>query len=592
MRSVLFANDYPRALAEYKELQSWADEKGDKQLGFAFQLDQYKLTFDKDKTDENFEKDILELVKDAEANNFKFLKAEALEQLAEYHWKAKNYAAALENYINAYECYSGFTAQEFPHKADFLSQFGGKYYHFRDFRTAKKYFLDALKSIPPNKMSSNISKINTLALCYGFLEEYDSASFYLHKAMDYAVASNSEAWIGFISGNLGNIYKKQNNLDAAIPLFEKNIELDRKHNAKVDLAVSLSEYGAILLSKNEFEKDLQIQKEVLGIIEQKKLYNVTEIISRIYPNVAKAYAANGNIALAYRYLDSANFAKEAEEKSKSAILLSGVQHKIDIEKHISELQKKEAELKHQKLYRNSLLVGFAMLLLLVFFVLKNLSNQKKSNIIISAEKLKSEMLLLNILPAEVAEELKQSGMSEAKQYDNVSVLFTDFVGFTNVSEKLTPKELVAEVHHCFTAFDAIIERNGLEKIKTIGDAYLAVCGMPNEDKEHAKKTVQTALEIMDFVNKREVEGGYFKMRIGINSGPVVAGIVGIKKFAYDIWGDTVNTAARMEQNGENGKVNISGSTYELVKSDFKFVYRGKIAAKNKGEVDMYFVERS
>jgi len=256
MRDVLFANEYSRVLAQYKEFKSWADKKGDKQLGFAFQLNQYKLAFDKDKMDETFEKNILEFVKGAQENNYKYLKAEGLQQLAEYYWKAKNYAAALENYINAYECYSGFTADEFPHKSDFLSQLGGKYYYFRDFRTAKKYFGDAWKSIPEEKKSRNISKINTLALCYGFLEQYDSASYYFHKALDYAVKSNNESWIGFISGNLGNIYKKQNNLNEAIPLFEKNIELDRKHHSMVDLAFSLSEYGAILLSKNEVEKDL------------------------------------------------------------------------------------------------------------------------------------------------------------------------------------------------------------------------------------------------------------------------------------------------------------------------------------------------
>jgi class 3 adenylate cyclase len=171
------------------------------------------------------------------------------------------------------------------------------------------------------------------------------------------------------------------------------------------------------------------------------------------------------------------------------------------------------------------------------------------------------------------------------------VLFTDFVGFTSISEKLTPKELVAEIHYCFTAFDTITERHGLEKIKTIGDAYLAVCGLPNADEQHAKKTVQAAIEIREFINKRFKDGGKFTIRIGINSGSVVAGIVGVKKFAYDIWGDTVNTATRMEQHSINGKINISEATYQLVKNDFTCTHRGKIEAKNKGKVDMYFVEK-
>jgi len=141
-----------------------------------------------------------------------------------------------------------------------------------------------------------------------------------------------------------------------------------------------------------------------------------------------------------------------------------------------------------------------------------------------------------------------------------------------------------------SAFDAIIERNGLEKIKAIGDAYMAVCGLPLPDPFHAKKTVQAAIEIREFIEERKRHEGAFEIRIGINSGPVVAGIIGVKKFAYDIWGDTVNTAARMEQHGEAGTINISQSTYELVKDDYRCNYRGKVAAKNKGEVEMYFVE--
>lgn len=210
------------------------------------------------------------------------------------------------------------------------------------------------------------------------------------------------------------------------------------------------------------------------------------------------------------------------------------------------------------------------------------------------EKQKSDELLLNILPAEVAEELKRKGETTARQFDQVSVLFTDFVGFTTISEHLTPKELVSEIHYCFKAFDAIIEKNELEKIKTIGDAYLAVCGLPQADKQHALKVVQAAIDILEFIKtyqdeRKQLQKEYFEIRIGIHSGPVVAGIVGMKKFAYDIWGDTVNTAARMEQTSEAGKINISGTTYELIKKTYPCSYRGKIKAKNKGEIDMYFV---
>ena len=213
-----------------------------------------------------------------------------------------------------------------------------------------------------------------------------------------------------------------------------------------------------------------------------------------------------------------------------------------------------------------------------------------SNIELTNEKKKSDDLLLNILPPEVADELKQKGNTQAKQFENITIIFTDFVNFTLISENLDPQKLVSELDYYFKGFDEIITRNGLEKIKTIGDAYLAVCGMPHETKNHAKKVIQAAKEIREFTTKRKNNGGLFEIRIGINSGPVIAGIVGSKKFAYDIWGDTVNTAARMEQNSEPGKINISESTYVLAKNDFTYIHRGKIKAKNKGEMDMYFVE--
>jgi class 3 adenylate cyclase len=206
-------------------------------------------------------------------------------------------------------------------------------------------------------------------------------------------------------------------------------------------------------------------------------------------------------------------------------------------------------------------------------------------------KKKSDDLLLNILPEEIAEELKEKGLSEAKLYNNVTVLFTDFVNFTQMTEQLSAKTLVKELHACFTEFDAIIGRYGLEKIKTIGDAYMAVCGLPIDNPDHARNVINAALDIRDFIENRKAQDAPFHIRIGIHSGPVVAGIVGVKKFAYDIWGDTVNMAARMESSSASGKINVSDVTFSLAKDDFHFEARGKVAAKHKGEVTMYFVER-
>lgn len=245
------------------------------------------------------------------------------------------------------------------------------------------------------------------------------------------------------------------------------------------------------------------------------------------------------------------------------------------------------EINKQKLIRNGLLCGLAVFCLfaIVFF--------KQRNRIIK-EKNRSEQLLLNILPAEIAEELKTKGSADAKLIDEVTVIFTDFVEFTQLSEKLSPKELVGEINEIFSMFDNIMQKNGIEKIKTIGDAYMAAGGLPTANSTHAYDVVNAALEIQQYMQEHKVkkaaEGkAIFEIRIGIHSGPVVAGIVGIKKFAYDIWGDTVNTASRLESNGEAGKVNISGSTFALVKDKFTCKHRGKVNVKGKGEIDMYFV---
>lgn len=214
---------------------------------------------------------------------------------------------------------------------------------------------------------------------------------------------------------------------------------------------------------------------------------------------------------------------------------------------------------------------------------------------VEKQKKRSDDLLLNILPEEVAEELKAKGSADAKLIEQVTVLFTDFKGFTKLSEKLSPKELVSEINECFSAFDRIMQKNGVEKIKTIVDSYMAAGGLPTANVTHAFDVVNAALEIQNFMlehnRKRETEGKLFlDIRIGIHSGSVVAGIVGVKKFAYDIWGDTVNIASRMESSGEPGKVNISAATFELVKNKFICTHRGKITAKGKGDIDMYFVE--
>jgi adenylate cyclase len=213
---------------------------------------------------------------------------------------------------------------------------------------------------------------------------------------------------------------------------------------------------------------------------------------------------------------------------------------------------------------------------------------------LNQERAKSDSLLLNILPASVAEELKANNSVSPRHYESASVLFTDFVGFTQIAEGMTPEELIAELDGCFSRFDAIARKHKLEKIKTIGDSYMAVGGVPAANRTHAIDSVLAALEIQRFMmelaeKKKTLNLPCWQLRLGIHTGPLVAGVIGREKFAYDVWGDTVNTASRLESSGVAGRINISGATYEHVKDFFDCEYRGKISAKHKGEIDMYFV---
>ncbi len=252
----------------------------------------------------------------------------------------------------------------------------------------------------------------------------------------------------------------------------------------------------------------------------------------------------------------------------------------------------EKQKEENRLYSIIAVLGFLISWVLLFMYFNYRKHAKR----LAKEKERSDKLLLNILPAEVATELKNTGKAKARKFENVTVMFTDFRNFSIISQDMTPEELVAEIDTCFSEFDAIVTRYGLEKIKTIGDAYMCAGGMPIESSDHAIKVVDAALEIRDFIKRharqRQEQGQQsFEIRIGVHTGPLVAGIVGSSKFAYDIWGDTVNIASRMESSGEPGKVNVSAVTADIVKDHFQLESRGKLPVKKLGDMEQYFVER-
>ncbi len=207
------------------------------------------------------------------------------------------------------------------------------------------------------------------------------------------------------------------------------------------------------------------------------------------------------------------------------------------------------------------------------------------------EKEKTDELLHHILPEDIVNEFKQAGEITPRHYQTVTILFTDFEGFRDITNSLPPGELVEELNEIFGSFDTIIEAYSLEKLKTLGDTYMIGGGLPKECNDHALKVVCAAIDMMEYLEERNKSSKVkWLMRAGINSGSVVAGVVGTNKFTYDIWGDSVNIASRMENSSEPNKINISGSTYNLIKDYFECEYRGKLNVKGKGEEDMYFIK--
>lgn len=291
---------------------------------------------------------------------------------------------------------------------------------------------------------------------------------------------------------------------------------------------------------------------------------------------------------------------EEKQRQEDSIKILNKEQELQVVK--SRAQEIELEAQRAKTNMYLIIAAIALSMLSIIAVLffaraKTLRELEEKNKIIEEEKKRSDELLLNILPAEVMEELKEHGKTKARNYRKATVLFADIKDFTTISEQLSPDELIEALDAYFERFDRVIEKYDIEKIKTIGDAYVCAGGIPVKSEDNPSVVVEAALGFVEEIEnlKRErVAAGkrYFEFRIGIHTGHLVAGVIGIRKFAYDIWGDTVNMAARMQQSSEPNKINISEATYELVKDKFACVYRGKLEAKNKGEIDMYFVEKA
>ncbi len=497
--------------------------------------------------------------------------------------------------------------------------------------------------------------LNNLGIVYSIENETEQALLNFKKSLAINEKIKNKFGAANLLNSIGSIYHKKNDLILALQYYEKGLTIQQEIGDKEGVAISLDNIAALYAQKKEFEKalsyqfkSLAIQEEIndengmiislnnigftyynqakyslaLGYIKRamklsvkrsnaEKIKNAAQSLSNIYTELGNSDLALKNYKLYITMRDSI-----VNQENKKASIKSQLQYEYDKKaatdsiKAVEEKKVVAIQFKQEKTQRYALYGGLGLVLIFAGFIFNRFKITQKQkhiieikeretqeqNIIISKEKKRSEELLLNILPHEIAEELKLNGSAEATLHNQVSILFTDFKGFTQLSELLTAQELIAELNHCFIAFDHIMHKYDIEKIKTIGDAYMAASGLPIANPNHAQNIILAALEIRDFMNnykQQRIQEGkkYFELRIGIHSGDVVAGIVGIKKFAYDVWGDTVNTASRMESSGVVGKVNISEATYNLVKTNFACEPRGFLEAKGKGAMNMYFAEK-
>jgi class 3 adenylate cyclase len=525
--------------------------------------------------------------------------------------------------------------------ANMSSNLGAVHFSQGDDTKAIEYFLQSLKVSEEIKDKLRIATaLQNIGAVYSNKEQTkDMALQYYHRALPLSKQLEDYEAIGTICVNMGEIFMERNNSDSA--LFYYYISLDAYKKAEsLKEAVALNNIGMVYSSLGDYARAIDVQKQAYkkaesldarlemtqSLIGLANTYaehgdlpsaistylkaqdigeeiQVNNELKSTYEGLANAYAKTSDFKKAYQYQSLYSTIKDSlynfEMDKRIQSLTLG--YEIEKKQGAIDLLTKDNALQELSLQRQKIAIYAAgstvfLLLFMAIGIFSRYRYVRKTNRIIEAEKERSERLLLNILPVETAQELKEKGSATPKSYEMVSVLFTDFKGFTIIAEKLTATELLEELNYCFFEFDKIIDRNNLEKIKTIGDAYMCAGGIPVANKTNPVDIVRAGLEIKAFMDQlrieRESQGkDYWELRIGVHTGEVVAGVVGKNKFAYDIWGDAVNTASRMESSGIPGQVNISGTTYELIKDQFICTHRGKIQAKNKGEIDMYIVEK-
>lgn len=420
---------------------------------------------------------------------------------------------------------------------------------------------------------------------------YFNESGVLFKKADYLIGT------AYNLGNIGRVFAEQGKDELAMKNITEAITILEEFQDYYGISDYLTYMSDIYLKRNNWPKALSYAKRSLDLA---KKHGLKEQISTSNLKLSELYQKAGNNTVSYKYFKDHITYRDSVTNLKSVQQMADLRTNFEVSKKQVQvdLLKKDQEIQQLKTLRQrKLIYAISFSGFLIFLMAIGLHRRyqfiKKTKAIIEGEKQRSDNLLLNILPAETAHELKQFGKVEAKKFNSVTIMFTDFKGFTQYANDLSPEKLVESIDYYFSKFDAIIEKHGLEKIKTVGDSYMCAAGLPFPRTDHAQKMILAAIEINDFVKTSLIDNQNnqtrYEIRIGINSGPVVAGVVGSKKFAYDIWGDAVNIASRMESNSDAGRINVSENTYHLIKDSFACEYRGEINVKNIGSMKMYFV---
>jgi class 3 adenylate cyclase len=553
----------------------------------------------------------------------------ALKTLGIGHAYKGNYIDANINFQAALEVFRSIDFKDGV--ANILNNLGSLNFSMGDDTKSIEYHLQSLKiSEEINNKMRIATNLNNIGTVYSNKPSTRSKSLeYYLKALIYFKEIPYQDGIATASVNIGEDYFYRGNYDSALNYFKTSAELFKGTS---DAALALTYIAEIYASRNDFTTALQyhtqaietteklgakkeLSQSLLGLAKtqnqlgetikaiescRKALLLSEEIGARqemkqAYEALSKFYAGVKDYKNAYTYESLLTSIKDTLYNSDEDKKIQQLQFNFDIDKKEAQIQLQSATIQRQKIITYAIGISGFLLLVLAVGSYNRYKYVRRTNKIIKDERDRSKELLLNILPEETARELETNGSAQPRYYEQATVLFTDFKGFSSIAGKLSPQELVAELNDYFIAFDEIMGKFNLEKIKTIGDAYMCAGGIPVENDTHPLDAVHAGLAMQQYMMKKNEElkaqgKEGWELRIGIHTGPVVAGVVGKKKYAYDIWGDTVNIASRMESNGEPGKVNISASTYQKIKSHYQCLYRGKISAKNIGEVDMYFID--